>query len=287
MPAGTDGTAGTSGTYVLFGDWPQTIKEADVTVDETETRTAGAYTYYKGSDGAWYAKQAENAYETGYTYHDGTAVANGGTSEKYFKVEPIKWRVLTTNYNGKKLLLAEDILIDGLYYDENAERTIDGVAVYPNNYKESRVRAYLNGLEYNKSGNTNSDFSGKGFLQTAFTSNLRGNIATTTVSNNEESTGDNSNPYVCADTEDKIFLLSNAEATTTYSWNDSSRDRRSTDFAKANGVRIDGSGSYWLLRSPESSYNTAIYEVFCGGSVDWDHGTNPARGVVPALCVYN
>ena len=27
LDAGTDGTAGTNGTYCLFGDWPQTIKE--------------------------------------------------------------------------------------------------------------------------------------------------------------------------------------------------------------------------------------------------------------------
>ena len=120
MLSGADGSAGTSGTYVCFGDWPKTIKAAGITVNESKSVQVGANTYYKGSDGAWYAKQQENAYHTGYSYSDNTAVAQSSAgSYKYFKVEPIKWRVVTTDYNGsgKKLLLAENILINGTYYD--------------------------------------------------------------------------------------------------------------------------------------------------------------------------
>ncbi len=39
------GAVGTSGTYVLFGDCPQTIKAASVTVDETDSVVVGAFTF--------------------------------------------------------------------------------------------------------------------------------------------------------------------------------------------------------------------------------------------------
>ncbi|MBO4858040.1 MAG: SUMF1/EgtB/PvdO family nonheme iron enzyme, partial [Treponema sp.] len=110
LPSGTDGTTGTGAKYILFGDWPQTIKADNVTVDENINEVHGSFTYYGGSDGYWYVKCKENAYESGYKYSNGTPVAQiSVNSTKYFKVEPIKWRVLTENYKrtGKALLLAE------------------------------------------------------------------------------------------------------------------------------------------------------------------------------------
>ena len=113
-------------TYVYFGVWPQSVLPATstVTVDETVSVTMGANTYYLGSDGNYYAKCTENAWGSGaeYKYHDGTQVGRGGTTTRYFKVEPIKWRVLTDNYSGKKLLLAENILTANVpYYDYNSK----------------------------------------------------------------------------------------------------------------------------------------------------------------------
>ena len=64
-----------------------------VTVDETISVKMGADTYYKGSDGEYYAKVKEDAYgtETKYKYSDGTKVKeNSSYSYRYFKVEPIK-----------------------------------------------------------------------------------------------------------------------------------------------------------------------------------------------------
>ncbi len=288
LPPETDGTAGTSGTYVLFGEWPQTIKAADVEIEEGDSKTVGMYTYYKGTDGEWYAKLPEKAKEENYTYSNGTSVAQGGTSYKYFKVEPIKWRVLTSEYNGnlRKLLFAERVLINFAYYDTTSERTINGATVYPNNYKESRVRAFLNGLSYNASESTNDDYDGNGFLQTAFTSSEQNCIATTTVYNNLTSTGDDANSYVCANTEDKIFLLSKVEAIAYFSV-ESYRNRNVTDFSIANGIRLDNGSAYWWLRSPDPTYNTAIDDVFPGGGLNYDHVPGDDWGMVPALCLTN
>ena len=144
---GTETIGSTTYDLVTFGLWPQTIIAAGVTVDKNtcQKQDHGAFTYCKGSDGEWYVEQAEKAWESGYKYSDGTTVRRGGTSEKWFKVEPIKWRVLTDNYGGNKLLLAESILI-GKRYDDNK-----------NNYKDSEIRAWLIG----------------DFLQSAFTSAQR------------------------------------------------------------------------------------------------------------------
>jgi len=223
LPAGTDGSMGTSGTYVLFGDWPQTIKAQSVTVDESQTAVAGGHTYYKGSDGCWYYKLLENksnGYEgpSGFGYSDGTRVQGRyKKTYRYFKVEPIKWRVVTNNYNGsgKKLLLAECVLTSEMYndterdgggmahlegnqYEFKTDKSLrhkeNGEKIQHNSYEYSRLRAFLNGLSYiqgEEEGNQeiNKVFEGKGFLQTAFTPDLQSKIAVTTVDNSRSSTG--------------------------------------------------------------------------------------------------
>ena len=332
LPAGTDGTAGKKATYVLFGDWPQTIKSASVTVYETTGISVGMFTYYYGSDGAWYAKCKENAYEyeSDHKYSDGTTVAQStANSTKYFKVEPIKWRVLTDSYNGKKLLLAENILINCAYYDcefylyYDVDRIIGGSTVYPNNYKESRVRAYLNGFSYTKKSSdsveqvTDSTFEGNGFLQTAFTASAQSRIAMTTVDNSAKSTSDSGNnleqasSYICENTIDKIFLLSEQEVTKeAYGFaaydvykddgngtTESTRIRMTTDYAKASGAYKNstaGYGGIWWLRSSRFDCISARGDLRRGGArvVDFDGYADDDdlesdfnAGVVPALSI--
>ena len=221
LPAGTDGSI----------DWPQTIKAENVTVNESKYVVVGAHTYYKGSDGCWYIKIMENkasGYEgpRGFRYSDGTKVQNMyKKSYRYFKVEPIKWRILTSNYNGtgKKLLLAEAALtcepfndtwgdyamfegVDGKQYyftlDVTLRKRKDGSYIQHNNYEHSRIRAFLNGIAYLQGDEnayvkgtppvtrTNDEFVGRGFLQTAFTPEAQSKIAVTTVENsNRKNTG--------------------------------------------------------------------------------------------------
>ncbi len=321
--AGTDGSAGTSATYVYFGDWPQTVKAADVTVNENDKDPTphGAFDYYRGSDGAWYVKCMEKGFSTSYTYSDGTPVGQSGI-EKWFKVEPIKWRVLTMSFDHdgnastapKWLLLAENVLAVEKYYDGNSnDRTISGATVRMGNYQHSAVRAYLNGLSYNKDGTTNSTYNGNGFLQAAFSSDAQIKIATTTVVNDGASTTDASgtlvkadgsdpgypNDYTCANTNDKVFLLSEREVSTTeYGFGSytstgstSKRVKALTDYAKANhGRAYSGSDKdYWWLRTP--SYNYSNYARCVngeGGSYATNHSAHANTndiGVVPAICV--
>lgn len=315
LAAGTDGSAGTEATYCTFGDWPQTVKAESVTIDEANSVSMGFYTYYLGSDNNYYAKCYENAYANSYTYSDGTAVAQrSANSEKYFKVEPIKWRVLNPSAEGNKILVAESILTaDVAYYDySDVNRTIEGETVYPNNYEHSKIRAYLNGLSYavkatdSDEQTTDSTYNGIGFLQTAFTATAQSLIATTTVDNSEASTNlasnasnwnSGTNEYACEDTSDKIFLLSEKEATTSdYGFTEynvygleNSRIRVTTDYAKANYAHqytTAGYGGWWRLRSPNYENSKRVRYVGEYAEAMWSCDVeSEAFGVVPALSI--
>ena len=302
-------------TYVYFGVWPQSVLPvySTVEVDETVSVTMGANTYYLGSDGNYYAKCEEYAWGTGdqYKYHDGTQPGRGGATTRYFKVEPIKWRVLTDNYSGKKLLLAEEILTANVPYykydSSSNKRTVGSdTNIYPNNYKYSQIRAYLNGLDYyydysSTKTTKRTDYTGKGFLQTAFTQSAQALIAETDVDNSPETTGYKESKYAtkyaCENTKDKIFLLSESEVINSdygFAAYDSygkgnARIRFSTDYAKANQAYMestDGYGGNWWLRSP--NYERSYYAHYVGsvGYADYnDDVYEDDLGVVPALSI--
>lgn len=163
---------GTVYDIVTFGDYPQTIKAKDVKIYEDQSIVMGQFTYYLGSDSCYYAKgEPKRGWYDDY-YYD------------YYKVEPIRWRVVTKNYNGSKksLLVAEKILIFGItYYGDYGDRgewrngrTANGKEINNSNYLHSQARAYLNGLTFGYGQNEfgsetfNKKWENKGFLQTAF-----------------------------------------------------------------------------------------------------------------------
>ena len=295
---------------VKFGDWPQSIKEDNVKIDESTGAKAGAYTYFKGSDGEWYCKCKEYAalgnYDNSLKYSDGSKVGAGGESSKWFKVEPIQWIVWETE-NNKSLLVPLKVLINCSFYDYEVDRTIDGKTVYPNNYDHSRVRAYLNGLSYQKldkadGSPTTVSFEGKGFLQTAFTEALRASIETTDVVNdllsaNDWTSIDPSHPhlvdndYVTGTTlKDKIFLPSRYELTKNgYLRNNKYKP---VDFALANGVIYSSETAYkglsdWWTRTPDDNNKNNVLEVLTTGGFGTWSGIITTQGIVPALWVKN
>lgn len=168
-----------------------------------------------------------------------------------------------------------------------------------------------NGLDYyydtsSTETTKKTDYKGKGFLQTAFTKNAQGLIAETVVDNREETTGYSESTctvkYVCENTKDKIFLLSESEVINSgygfdaYSSHGkgNARIRFSTDYAKANYAdtrELYGNSSCWWLRSP-------CYDAMCvarfvkhSGYVDdidtryYDMVYGTRYGVVPALSI--
>ena len=309
VDAETGLAATSSSTYIYFGVFPKTVlpETSDVTVDENVSVTMGANTYYKGSDRNYYARVKENCCgSSGFTYTDGTTVKQSNAySSRYFKVEPVKWKVLTNNYNntGKALLLAEDILTANVQYYvlPFSERTIGINTVYPNNYKHSQIRAYLNGLSYQGQTSEVTTWRGNGFMQTAFTTTAQSKIADTEVDNSKETTGYSESTYAanyaCENTTDKIFLLSESEVINSdygFAAYDSygqgnARIRVSTDFAKANYACQDktaGYGCTWWLRSPNyDDISNACIVRWHGDVHNYGSVTNETFGVVPALCI--
>lgn len=250
----------TTEPFIYFGEYPQTIKTDSVTVSAT-TDSRG---YYLGSDSAYYAKVAATPYNSGYTFSTGTPVTSG--TEYYFKVEPIKWRILS-EISGESLLLCESILANMAFNSENSS-----------NYSISEVRAWLNAEFYNK----------------AFTTSQKTSILTTEVDNSINSNRPElyTSDY-CDNTNDKIFLPCYQElVNANYGFSNSSnfsatRERLASDYSRATGINMSTDNSYygngvWWSRSPMAyyarfiDYNGAI--IASGG-----YTPNICHGVVPAM----
>ena len=294
-----DGTPNSKGNYITFGSYPQTLVTDNSIIQALgsyESNTWTSYRYYLNnykSDYMQYTDKTYNGekyrgvyfsmYRSSYGYNSGNATSseqdeNGYFTENvyWFKYEPLIWRMLSSN-DGKVMLLCESI-IDGMEW-----AMTEGVyhTFYYNN--ENSVRTWLNDTFYN----------------TAFSETEKGIIQTTLVDNSEKSTnpfGQSTlfnkgvNAYVCDNTNDKVFLPSIEEVTNSalgfnsdYRWEDRSRQKRSTDYAKCQGVQVSsGTGydedfidkgfSYWLLRSPGHLGDGTSYACIVGtnGSLNGD-----------------
>lgn len=320
LPAGTNGTAGTDATYVEFGDWPQKViseKDAEVLgLWESNVKVyRGGMPFTQGKDGNYYVMSPENQKEKYIKYSDGTLVGKDGESNRWFKVMPIKWRVLDTEYKDAsgtvkgKLLFAEDALIANqpFYNYKNVwyKRTVGTkTEILPNNYEFSQIRAYLNGTKYYRDEDDQTvedSYEDYGFLQIAFGESGQALIETVEVDNSPASTIDVNGKYspatafACGNTNDKIFLLSEYEATKYFNpdpdLDDERRIRVPTDYAKANYCYISvfaNWGVSCILRSPYVKYadGNGMYILHYSGSPFMGlETTRRYLGVVPALVV--
>ena len=189
----------------------------------------------------------------------------------WFKYEPITWRVLDVQ-SGKAFIMASLVLDSQNFHSSTTKRTINGITVNANDYKESYIRAWLNHDFYN----------------VAFNSLEKDRIKTTLVDNSPVSTGNTMNPHECADTYDKVFLLSYAEfMSNTYRLKANTPNCfLASDYAKSQGIYPSSSGySWWWLRSPESSYNDYAHFVLNADVIDSSDVDRTYYGVVPALWI--
>ncbi len=151
---------------------------------------------------------------------------------------PIEWIVLDVQ-DGKALLLSRYGLDDQPY-------TVEELAVENYTWEKSTMRAWLN----------------NDFLQRAFSAQEQAAIVTTTVDNSTSQAYPDWEVPSQNNTEDKVFLLSYAEANkylgVTKEKNDNANAQAIlTDYAVAIGtynVVVDGSAmGCWYLRSPGTS----------------------------------
>lgn len=278
---------------VQFGDWPQSEKANNINIDESKSVTIGAYTYYLGDDDEWYWKT-----------EDSFTSFSGQVTVKYYKVEPINWYVLTNDYNGSgNSLLISKVLTEYRFSDYgNSDRTIDGKTIKPCDYEYSLLRAYLNGLDYERAGDRQEpgiygetyELKNLGFLQTAFDSDGQTKIQTTDVVNDLANSVE---AYITEPVEnsavrehtvqDKIFILSKKEASTTaYGFKDHVRDYL-TGTTNENDELIMAIGDNWWLRSPHS--NATLWGAGTTseaiGSLRHGYEAKAVVGVAPVLCV--
>lgn len=263
------------GKYIYFGEYPQSLKEDDVTIVSTEPDENG---YYLGSDGERYVKQKAihwsydlNGYDCVDALKYGFTTAKNGTvmepgCEYYFKVEKIKWRVLSTDEESGESLIVCDTILKASAYQPNytyvsttdTENSLTGgqyyattgggvtrnqtdlilrdettnAPIYANNYKYSELRRFLTTDFYNS----------------AFTTSQKELIKCTEVDNSASTTDNATNKYVCENTNDYVFALSYADSINAdYGFAgdfddddnyiaDPNRAWETTDFAKATGT---------------------------------------------------
>lgn len=280
------------GEYIYFGEYPKTIKSDNVIITETQDSRG----YYLGSDGYYYAKVAATLYNLvpvkNFAFSTGEEIIEG--SIYYFKVEPIRWKILSEE-NGEALVLCDSILISlpyqsnyyksGNYYYTTANGAPEGT--YASNYKYSNVRYWLNSV----------------FYETAFTQYQKESlILTTEVDNSVNSiydygyVGSMNDMYCCETTYDKIFLLSQSDVTNSkygfksYDTKDNARIKLTTDYSRATGSYMStSSNSYgaesWLVRSPYFLNKGDIVRSVGGtsGIANGPCGVYQPVGIVPAL----
>ena len=176
-----------------------------------------------------------------------------------YNTDPIKWRVLE-NANGQLFLLSDQNLDVFQYHTDNESVT----------WETSTMRSWLNGYsaEQNTGGSSGTDYTSDNFIGAAFSEKEQKAIAETEVVNDDNPTygtegGENTN--------DKIFLLSIAEAqNSSYFADDNSRIATNTAYV-ADGGKIDGGmlgvgeADNWWLRSPGVDDDIAAYVNDNGG----------------------
>ncbi|MBQ8749901.1 MAG: hypothetical protein IJZ29_05495, partial [Clostridia bacterium] len=171
------------------------------------------------------------------------------------------------------------------FYTSSSDRTVNSATVYANNYEYSTIRAYLNNL--NGSSYSVADYSSNGFLNSAFTTEEQELICTTTVDNSASTTSNDANKYACANTEDKVFLLSYQDVKITYFSSDAERVKYPTDFAGATYANKGGGesgGQYWI-RTPDYMMGGLMVIVNYSGDIYDAIVSTSWLGVVPAMYI--
>ena len=191
--------------------------------------------------------------------------------------DPIKWRVLSVD--GDDAFLMADQNLDAKPYNTFFTSVT---------WETCTLRSWLNG--YGASDNVEeTDYSSNNFLNTAFTAEERAAIRQTAVVNED-------NPYYGTeggnDTQDKVYLLSIAEASNAeYGFNSTfdtkSKTRVSTNTAYTagkSGMNSVGAADDWWLRSPGNySYSASRVPDYGYGYSYNNNVYNEDVAVRPAL----
>ena len=182
---------------------------------------------------------------------------------RYFRYEPIKWRVLEAS--GDAALVLSDVALDARQYNAKVADVT---------WETSSVRSWLNGYGAD-SNQPVIDFSGSGFADAAFSAGQRAAVLDTRVVNADSQRYGTDGG---GDTVDRVFLLSEADVdgvgAEAYGFAaiggdlNEARRCRASDYASAMGAVRSTDGGLennccWWLRSPG-------YSQYCAAHVHYD-----------------
>ena len=238
------------GKTVTYGYYPQNrISDSNLILaleEDAEWISSGLYLY----EDEYYGKVYSRPYSEDYQFDDGTTIAR--YVNYWFKYEPIEWTVLSSE-NDEYLLLS-NLLLDASAYSSSNN----------NNYMNSTIRSWLNDTFYSR-----AFIYGDSYLKT------------TNVDNSASTTDGASNPYACDNTQDKVFLLSYKDYRTadygfsTSSSDTSTREARTTDYARADGALISSNkNAYYWTRSPNSGNQHYASHIYPTGKIGYDNNTS-------------
>ncbi len=254
------------GKTVYFGSYPQSrVTDSGLITDlnalgETEERTS--YQYYIGGEVSEFMEYVDVEYRSNRyrgvrfsSYRPNDTRSEGTENRSYqdengYSINETYWFLYETlswrvleKADGYALLLSEKVLDSHEFFP--AAKGENGHKA--NDYEASSVREFLNG----------------DFYRTAFSEGEQKNLF-----------GDG----------DKLYLLSYDEATNAaYFSSDEERALDATDYAKAQGLNMDG-GARWWLRSSNDRYDFYARYVDGGGYSEYNQYVYfTSLGVVPAL----
>lgn len=294
------------GDHIQFGTYPQTrVDETPELQDAANAATWKSYDYYTGTgektdgnmtSGDWmifadffcgdekYRAVIFSSYRPSYTGYPSSAddsyQDNNGylvDNTYFFKYEPLTWRILdpSTGYIMCENIIDSQAYQNTVYFSHYywKDKTKSN---YASDYAFSSIREWLN----------------TDFYDTAFTNDQKLNVKISLLNNDSSC----NSSYNSEKTNDRVFIPSYTDLTnkaygfystaTTY---DPARCSQGTDYARCQGLYCYGynGNSYWWLRSPGHSSETAdfVYSYGDVGESTYVYETN--LGVRPACCLSN
>ena len=253
--------------YLAFGRYPQTVIDDETLVEalndgiERGTVVVDTATGWYEYEGKTYARLTAmpHTYAENYgKFTNGDDIVSGQTY--YFAVEPIVWQVLSDD--DGKLFVTTATLLDVQKFHTTINNTVqDGATYYANNWQHSAIRSWLNGE----------------FTSLAFGAPLGGYVETALVENGAEVSRENDRYTACAETQDKVFLLSYKDVCSEeYGFDaddgvSASRAVTVSDYARARGAFMPtGESGYWWLRCG-SDVVRAVEVVMPDGDASYDY----------------
>lgn len=272
--------------YIYLGDYPgREVTNEELVAKLDGITTTNEYGYIELEGLNFVKVTIQNTYtslEIGEEEYENSTRYKIGTTH-YFLVEPILWRVLSTNmFTNELFLISNNILDAQIYVTETGTRLIDGRIIYPSNYEHSDIRKWCNNVFYNQ----------------AFSTEEQAVIRLKTINNQYPvNLGVECNDR---DTEDYVYIPSFQEMTEElYGYEELgifsySRFSTPSDFASAKGVYTSDleetgqySGLYLLRTGPEYVKSFTFFVKFDGYALNPYYVNSPSTGVRVCMKITN